>query len=447
MSSFGDKDQREQANAPTEEEDLAQITQDDVEEIHDDDEGGGDAPMDSDDDGEDGGQMVLHDSSLAAFYGAKGESIFTLRLHPSYPNPPLAVSGGSDDTAHVWNVPDGEIIQQLSPKHSDSVAQVEWSADGTLVATGGMDGIVNVFRREQGDGHAFSHVTTLEGGDEVQFLAWHPRGNVLVAGYADATAWMWQLPSGLLMNVFTGHEDAVTAGSFTPDGKKLLTTSTDGNLIIYEPRQATPLSKLAASDTRFHSEGGFTALAVSPDSRLAAVGSVTGQSRVVSLAAIESGGGLTVVSALEGHKSGESIEGIAFVDLLGRADVATHLITAATDGKAVVWDLQTSKMRVECVHYDAPESEGGDGAPAPAAADDSEGGALTTLVVHGAGPLFTTASSSGTLRTWDARSGASIAKHEGFTDGVLDADVKPDGQGGWSVVGAGDEGVALVFKC
>lgn len=425
-----------------EQDDLPQLTTDDVEEVHD-EQDGDDAPMDSD--GEDGDdRMVLHDSSLAAFYGAKGESIFSIRLHPSYPNPPLAVSGGSDDTAFVWNVPDGEIVQQLLPKHTDSVAQVEWSSDGTLVATGGMDGIVNIFRR---DGNTFSHVTSLEGGDEVQFISWHPKGNVLVAGYADATAWMWQLPSGLLMNVFTGHEDAVTAGRFTPDGKKLLTTSTDGSLILYEPRQATPLSKLGSSDTRFRAEGGFTTIAISPDSKLAAVGGVTGSSRVVSLAGIDAGGGLTVVSALEGHRSGESIEGIAFVDLLGRMEVATHLITSATDGKSVVWDLQTSKMRVECVHYDAPESEGGDGAPAPAAAEATEGGALTTLVVHGAGPLFTTASSSGTLRTWDARSGAAVAKHEGFTDGVLDADVKPDGNGGWSIVGAGDEGVALIFKC
>lgn len=454
MLSTSNADQQDQQERQEHdiEQDLPQIAPEDVEEMYDDDadEGlGADMRMESDNDEGEEDQLVLHDSSLAAFYGSKGHSIFSLRLHPAYPNPPFAVSGGSDDTAFVWHVPDGEIVQQLTPNHSDSVAQVEWSTDGSFVATGGMDGILNVFRRESTGGReTFTHVTSLEGGDEVQFLAWHPRGNVLVAGYADATAWMWQLPSGVLMNVFTGHEDAVTAGSFTPDGKKLLTTSTDGSLILYEPRQATPLSKLAASDTRFYSDGGFTTLAISPDSKLAAVGSVSGQSRVVSLATIDAGGGLIVVSAFEGHKSGESIEGIAFVDLLGRTELATHLITAATDGKAVVWDLQTSKMRVECIHYDVPESPGADKTSEPAAAAaDNQGGALTTLVVHGAGPLFTTASSSGTLRTWDARSGALIAIHEGFTDGVLDADVKPDGQGEWSVVGAGDEGVALVFKC
>lgn len=237
------------------------------------------------------------------------------------------------------------------------------------------------------------------------------------------------------MQVFSGHEEAVTCGKFTPDGRKLLTTSTDGSLLIFDPRQNAPLSKLGASDQRFYSDGGFISLDVSPDSRLAAVGSVTGQSRVVSLAQIDAGGGLSVVSALEGHKSGESLEGIAFIDLLGNQQAASHLVTIGTDGKAVVWDLQTQKARVECVHYD-----GGD------PADEEQSGALTRLVVHAQGPLFTTASSSGTLRTWDARNGNVIAKHEGFTDGVLDADVKPDGAGGWCIVGAGDEGHALVFK-
>lgn len=238
------------------------------------------------------------------------------------------------------------------------------------------------------------------------------------------------------MQTFTGHAEAVTAGQFTPDGKKLVTTSTDGSLNVYHPRDPSPLKRITSSDTRFRSEGGFVSLAISPDSRLVAVGSVTGESRVVSLAGIDQGGNLSVVSAFGGHKEGESIEGISFIDLLGHGGSgASHLVTAATDGKAIVWDLTTQKSRVECVHYDGePNSE-------------EEGGALTTLVVHNQGPLFTTASSSGTLRTWDARSGKSIAKHEGFTDGVLDADVKAHGADGWVVVGAGDEGVALIFKC
>lgn len=176
---------------------------------------------------------------------------------------------------------------------------VSWSSDGSLLATGGMDGLIHVFSCSSPS--TFTHLTTLEGGDEVQFLLFHPKGPVLAAGYADSTVWMWSLPAATLMNVFTGHEEGVTAGRFTPDGKRLLTTSTDGSLLIYDPRQATPLAKLGKGDARFGGiEGGFISLACSPDNRLAAVGSVTGQSRLVSLTGVEQGGGMAVVAALEG---------------------------------------------------------------------------------------------------------------------------------------------------
>lgn len=51
-----------------------------------------------------------------------------------------------------------------------------------------------------------------------QWLKWHPRGNVILAGGEDGTVWMWQIPSGNCMAVFTGHVDQVTCGDFTPDG-------------------------------------------------------------------------------------------------------------------------------------------------------------------------------------------------------------------------------------
>ncbi|CAO1618968.1 unnamed protein product [Sympodiomycopsis kandeliae] len=421
-----------------EQDDMPQLTAEDIEEI-DDNQDEGDAPMDSDgedneqDGGDDDDKMVINDSSIAAFFSHKGNSIFTISLHPQFPTVPLAISGGADDGAFLWSLPEGNEVQALQPKHTDSVISVGWSADGQFVATGGMDGMVNVWKvAEQGQWNKWDHVVTLEGGDEVQFITWHPKGHVLVAGYADSTTWMWNLPSGSVMQVFSGHEDAVTCGAFTPDGRKLLTTSTDGSLLIYDPRQNAALSRLGSGDSRFYSDGGFISLDISPDSKLVAVGSVVGETRLVSLSQIDSDGGMSVITSLSGHKSGESIEGVKFLDLLGRSDSqASHLISIGTDGKAIVWDIQSQKVRVECVHYDEHVQDSG---------------ALTKLIIHNNGPLFTTASSTGTLRTWDARNGAVVAKHEGFTDGVLDADVKSDGQGGWVVVGAGDEGHALVFR-
>ena len=40
----------------------------------------------------------------------------------------------------------------------------------------------------------------LEGsGEAVEWLSWHPRGNVLLAGSEDFTSWMWNAQSGACM--------------------------------------------------------------------------------------------------------------------------------------------------------------------------------------------------------------------------------------------------------
>ena len=87
------------------------------------------------------------------------------------------------------------------------------------------------------------------------------------------------------------------------------------------------------------------------------------------------------------------------------------------------------------------------------------------LIVHPFTPLFSTSSMDHRVRTWDVRTMQNIGTQHGFTDGVLDLAVGADDgitQGaesggigayvdksqfkGYKFVGAGDEGVALVFR-
>lgn len=196
-------------------------------------------------------------------------------------------------------------------------------------------------------------------------------------------------------------------------------------------------------------------MTISPDSKVCIVGGVSGEVRVVNIGNVENSGSMVVVASLEGHSRGESIESISFIDLLSpnttesytsnaiSQSSSNNVITISTEGKGIVWDLSNQKMRCEIFH-DA---------------------AITTLAVHKGSHLFSTSSSDHTVKTWDSRTGACLATHQGFTDGVLVVAVGRDdgftqgketggvgayveeGKGlGWKVVGAGDEGVALVFR-
>ncbi|KAF9066616.1 ribosome biogenesis protein Sqt1 [Rhodocollybia butyracea] len=393
------------------------ITEDDVlAEVPDD----GDHPMDEEDEneaGDDVGELaagsssVLDDNSVQAFPNHQS-SVFAVAVHPTQP---LAVTGGEDDLGYIWDITDGEVIVKLTG-HSDSVSCVGWSTDGELVSTGGMDGKIRLWRRVgKEDYRTWEFLTELQGPDEVMFLKWHPKGNVLLAGSNDSTLWLWQLPSGNIMQVFAGHTGPVQCGAFTPDGKRIVSACGDGALILWDPRSPAPVFKLTPEDARFNLDG-VTSLGVNPSSTLAVVGGAAGGVRVISLTKGE------IVSTLGGHTEGESIEAVEFVDLTGTGSGPGVVATGATDGKICLWDLATMRLRATVEHTDA----------------------VTTLLAAPApkSHLLISGSADKTLRTWDARTGTLVKEHKGHQAAVLGASLGLDGS---VVVTAGDDGVSLVF--
>ena len=196
----------------------------------------------------------------------------------------LVASGGGDDRALLWHAgqegyeASGGAVAELAG-HTDSVACLAFSGDGTLLASGGMDGRVRVWDAATGlcaqvgaragggtgwlawEGRSGSGGVgccerdapasctrlptplccsqTLEGpGEEVLWLSWHPKGHVVLAGSGDFTAWMWLAQSGTCMQVFTGHAGPVMCGGFTPDGKAVVTGGGEGDatLRVWNPK-------------------------------------------------------------------------------------------------------------------------------------------------------------------------------------------------------------------
>ena len=136
-----------------------------VEMVDDDDTG---YPMDEDDeDGETAGpsgvDIIYEDTSIQRFTNHTN-SVFTVAAHPTAT---IAASGGEDDLGYIWDYSTGEELVKLGG-HTDSVTSVGFSHDGEMVATGGMDGKVRVWRRVgQEDFKKWTFLTELQGPDEV----------------------------------------------------------------------------------------------------------------------------------------------------------------------------------------------------------------------------------------------------------------------------------------
>jgi len=112
-----------------------------------------------------------------------------------------------------------------------------------------------------------------------QWIDWNAHGPFIASGSSDAIVYMYNANSGAC-KIFAGHSESVACGSFTNDGKQLITASSDGTMIIWNPKTETPLHRLEPKDARFH-QSEITCLAT--DGNIILSGDAEGGARVVNI--------------------------------------------------------------------------------------------------------------------------------------------------------------------
>jgi ribosome assembly protein SQT1 len=296
--------------------------------------------------------------------------------------------------------------------HTDTVCTVAFSADGALLATGGLDGAVRVW-----DGATGALLRSLDGpADGVEWVAWHPRGHVVLAGSDDFCGWMWNADTGATMGVLAGHAGAVRCGGWTADGRAAVTGGGEGDASLRAWDPKTGACTATISGHGFH-EAGLTSLAVAgPDTPgVVLSGGEDGTGRLSNIAT-----GRVVGALGAGGEHTDSVEAVA----LGPPALPV-LATAGMDGKLVLWDAGTLAPRLTCEH-------GPDGITCLAFAPPASP----------AGVLALTGGLDGVVRAWDARTGACVRALTGHAKGVQAVAFSPDGA---LVLSGSDDGTAKVF--
>eukprot|EP01084_Bolivina_argentea_P016403 30697_1 len=354
----------------------------------------------------------------------------------------LVLTGGGDDKALLWKLPGPEpgFVHQpiYLEQHGDSVAACEFSADGTLAASGGYDGAVNVSTVPSG-----GKVQELKGPSEVEWIAWHPQGNVVAAAGGDGMVWMWLAVTGECMKVFAGHQGRVTCGGFVSSGQGLVSGGEDGTVRVWAPK--TGLCRLTF-DKKFRDfhVGPVVCLAVHPDpsqSHILLTGGVDGTARLLNTQGKgrvlqtfthfepSKMGGSTMKGSTEREDDENNSTSVpTVVDVSFGKGTQPWCATACTSGVLKVWDLATGVCRYTCIH--------------PAG--------VTKIVWHSSeeqgweGVIFT-GCSDGVVRLWDPRVGKCLRELRGHSDMILDLDVKAIAPGKCVLVTASDDKAAKVW--
>jgi WD40 repeat protein len=119
------------------------------------------------------------------------------------------------------------------PGHTSDVESVAFSFDGKMMASGGWDNRIMVYRADTpGIGQL---LFTLEGHyAAITTLAFSRDGKMLASGSKDFSVKVWDLTLGRLITTFSQHTDAINRVYFDNTGKNVMTCSNDGTMQILD---------------------------------------------------------------------------------------------------------------------------------------------------------------------------------------------------------------------
>lgn len=347
------------------------------------------------------------------------------------PDGRFLISSSEDGMLIVWDANTGELLRSI-PDYT--IFKASFSPDGTRVAASTFSGL-QVWNYTSDTAELVSLeedqavLTIPDGGPGI----FSPDGNLLAApSFAIASGnaiKIWDANTGQELLTLSGHTDWLAGMAFSPDGKRLASTSLDGTVRIWSlssgGENVTVLGPGAPYGTRVAYNPSGTEFATNAGDGTATIWNAqTGQPRLT----------------LHGHEN--EVLNIAF------SPDGKRFATSSLDATAIIWDAGTGEQLLTLSGHEIGVRDitfsldnkliATGGFDNTARIWDGETGA-ELLKINGHegiipgvtfspdGTQLATASTDGTAKIWNVATGQLIRTLTGHSSGVVDIAYSPDG--------------------
>jgi WD40 repeat protein len=274
--------------------------------------------------------------------------------------------------------------------------------------------------------------------NNVNSIAFSPDGKFIVSGSADNTVRIWNVATGkeiarmlpdyfaLTQNGTTYYMSGVYHVAFSPDGKYIASSGTDGNVYIWEVssgREIARLSPLLKHDISPYLSYSALSVAFSPDSKYVVSGSTDKTIRIWEI------------------KTQREVASFGFFGGEAVSPSGVNSVAFSPDGRYIVWgsDITVhvwdtiSKQEILRMSHDHIMYSMDGGPYAPEDNGRSSLGTVNSVAYSRDGKHILSASDDNTVRIWNASTGQEISRIVHYAYSYSSASVRsiaisPDGK-------------------